>query len=206
MFFISKSFEKKTFCQRNLFPWFRERIKITLCVRTHVPIHKLQKFSLLHIHVHVHWCGTQQQVVSLPEINKDISWSDVNKDISRIYPMTVIVKFLYTCICIYIWHQVYAVYHRSVYEKVNPTVRTCVFSLFGNSWKSKLGNHFWGTCSSSSVTHVQTCIYAYDALTKCTCLCKTVPIVTTRPFPRSRKITFRERKWPRSYDYIGDGL
>lgn len=101
--------KKQTFCQRNLFPWFRERIKITLCVRTHVPIHKLQKFSLLHIHVHVHWCGTQQQVVSLseinkdislPEINKDISWSDVNKDISRIYPMTVIVKFLYTCICI----------------------------------------------------------------------------------------------------------
>lgn len=72
MFFISKSFEKnKTFCQRNLFPWFRERIKITLCVRTHVPIHKLQKFSRLHIHVHVHWCGTQQQVVSLPEINKE---------------------------------------------------------------------------------------------------------------------------------------
>lgn len=101
-FLFQSHLKKKTFCQRNLFPWFRERIKITLCVRTHVPIHKLQKFSLLHIHVHVHWCGTQQQVVSLPEINKDISWSDVNKDISRIYPMTVIVKFLYTCICIYI--------------------------------------------------------------------------------------------------------
>lgn len=98
--FYFKVIWKKTFCQRNLFPWFRERIKITLCVRTNVPIHKLQKFSLLHIHVHVHWCGTQQQVVSLPEINKAISWSDVNKDISRIYPMTVIVKFLYTCICI----------------------------------------------------------------------------------------------------------
>lgn len=77
-----------------------ENKNYSLCIRTHVPIHKLQKFSLLHIHVHVHWCGTQQQVVSLPEINKDISWSDVNKDISRIYPMTVIVKFLYTCICI----------------------------------------------------------------------------------------------------------
>lgn len=100
-FLFQSHLKKKTFCQRNLFPWFRERIKITLCVRTHVPIHKLQKFSLLHIHVHAHWCGTQQQVVSLPEINnKDISWSDVNKDISRIYPMTVIVKFLYTCICI----------------------------------------------------------------------------------------------------------
>lgn len=195
MFFISKSFEKKTFCQRNLFPWFRERIKITLCVRTHVPIHKLQKFSLLHIHVHVHWCGTQQQVVSLPEINKDISWSDVNKDISRIYPMTVIVISFYIHVYVYKWHQVYAVYHRSVYENVNPSVRTCVFSLFGNSWKSKLGNHFWGTCSSSSVTHDQSCIYAYDALSECTCLCKTVPIVTTRPFP-----------WPRSYDYIGDDL
>lgn len=141
-FLFQSHLKKKTFCQRNLFPWFRERIKITLCVRTHVPIHKLQKFSLLHIHVHVHWCGTQQQVVSLPEINKDISWSDVNKDISRLYPMTVIVKFLYTCICIYKWHQVYAVYHRSVYENVNPPVRTCVFKSLRELLKIKARKPF----------------------------------------------------------------
>lgn len=98
--FYFKVIWKKNILSKKLISMISgENKNYSLCTYK-VPIHKLQKFSLLHIHVHVHWCGTQQQVVSLPEINKDISWSDVNKDISRLYPMTVIVKFLYTCICI----------------------------------------------------------------------------------------------------------
>lgn len=96
--FLFQSHLKKNILSKKLISMISgENKNYSLCTYTCTYSQTSEIFTFTHT---VHWCGIQQQVVSLPEINKDISWSDVNKDISRIYPMTVIVKFLYTCICI----------------------------------------------------------------------------------------------------------